>query len=575
MNTDTQPRRVGRASWSTGGLAIGIVGITLIYFYLAVHFGHGAWRTDTWFHLMRIWDLNIATRQHHLPDIVNITSFLGLGQAFNAMYPPYFLYPLVALTRGLNGLLQWYAIQSLIVFIGLWLAAFGFRRAGGRVWSSLLFGTVTVLSQGFVAYTDSGSLGMMIGSAMLPGALMATYNVVKKGQYRDILALAVPVAITLNSHLATAVLMVLVIVIIAITQSLAARTWSIFGRFSLAGGLALLLSLPAWLMPIVMAPSHLSSVRLIPLKGASLLGIVQQTFTLNKVSLMSWLGLIALVYVPWRAIKYHQFQAGRVYYLLGALLFYLSTNLFPWSLMPTVLANVIQGVEWRLLAMAATLLVTAGFIQSLDTLASGTQREHRLLLTLTLIGFVVPMAGITLTLGQRNRALPAWQPQDGYYHHADNVLTPASFQSPDFYRLRWYTDYLPETTPKASFGAQVSVSAHQAVVDGKIFRVPRAVDPNSHAITFTLPQATSDWVDLPFWYYSSLHYQIPNVRQIKQSTRGSVLVKLDKPANQVTVQRVSSPLYRPAVWVMLLAWLGALGLWGAQRFRLDRREKTE
>ncbi|WP_156321624.1 hypothetical protein [Lacticaseibacillus saniviri] len=160
-------------------------------------------------------------REHH--------EFLGLGQAFNAMYPPYFLYPLVALTRGLNGLLQWYAIQSLIVFIGLWLAVFGFRRAGGRVWSSLLFGTVTVLSQGFVAYTDSGSLGMMIGSAMLPGALMATYNVVKKGQYRDILALAVPVAITLNSHLATAVLMVIVVVIIAITQSVAARTWSIFG----------------------------------------------------------------------------------------------------------------------------------------------------------------------------------------------------------------------------------------------------------------------------------------------------------------------------------------------------------
>ncbi|WP_054777193.1 hypothetical protein [Lacticaseibacillus saniviri] len=65
------------------------------------------------------------------------------------------------------------------------------------------------------------------------------------------------------------------------------------------------------------------------------------------------------------------------------------------------------------------------------------------------------------------------------------------------------------------------------------------------------------------------------MRQIKQSTRGSVMIKLDKPANQVTVQRVSSPWYRPAVWVMLLAWLGVLGLWGAQRFRLDRREKTE
>jgi len=531
---------------------------SIIYFYLAVHFGHGAWRTDTWFHLMRIGDLNIATRQHRLPDVVNITSFLGLGQAFNAMYPPYFLYILVALTNELNGLLQWYAIQAIIVLIGLLLAGYGFRRAGGNLMTSYLFSVVTVLSQGYIAYMDNGSLGMMIGSVMLPGALIATYNVAKNHQYCDILSLSVPVAVTLNSHLATAVLMVIVIIALTIWQSTSARSWRLFFSFCLAGIMALLMSAPAWLLPIIMAPSHLSSVRLIPLKGSGILSIIERTFILNKFSLMSWLGLAALVYVPVSALKHRHFKDSGPYYVVGLIIFYLSTNLFPWQVMPQKIADVLQGVEWRLLAMAASALVVAGFLQYLTTAPLINHIQKKGLFFVTLVGFIVPTVGSMMSIGIDNRKLPEWQPKDGYYRHTDTVLTPASFKTDEFYRLRWYTDYLPLTKPEASFEAQSSVAAHQADINQQSVRVGRLVTPSTHAITFLLSSTANQWIDLPFWYYSSLHYQITNVQHVKQSNRGSIMVKVAPRSKKITINQVTTPIYKPSIVIMVLAWLGSL-----------------
>lgn len=531
--------------------------LTIIFFITVSYCGAGTWKTDTWFHLMRVQDLTAAARVGRLPDLVNITSFLGIGQSINAMYPPYFLYLLSIFTAMINPLSQWVLIQSLVVFIACVLAMLYLQRAGAKIGITLIFGTVSVISSGLIDYATYGSLGMFVSVAFLPAILIATHNLAINRKWCDALLLAVPSALILNTHLASAAIICVVIILIGLLNTMITRSARVFGMYSISGILVLILSVPSWLMPIVMSGAKMHTVRPVPLMGTPFSQILNRLLNVTQLGLLSSLGAAALLIVPFMMLIFHNWRNGMILYFLGILLLWMSTSSFPWQWVPSIVGTVIQGVEWRLLAIGSTALVCSFFLQYIACQSYFTSRSRAIITTCLLLLFLVPTGLQAQTIARENRAYPFWTPNSGYARQ-DTRLTSTAFSQPSFYKLRWYTDYVPQPKNKNP-QAQWSVPAHKVIIDGKSHRLLPKINSQTHTVSYDFGRPVKGWVDLPFWYYHTLQYKITNSTKLRSSSRGSLEVFLPQKVRRVTITEISSQWYIPAVILMIFAWIICLG----------------
>lgn len=90
------------------------------------------WRTDAYFHLSRIFDINNYIKNFNIPLIVNLNTFSETGQAVNGMYPFYSLTPFILLTTWLNPMKQYFAINIIYIALGSILNYFVFQKMGSN-----------------------------------------------------------------------------------------------------------------------------------------------------------------------------------------------------------------------------------------------------------------------------------------------------------------------------------------------------------------------------------------------------------------------------------------------------------
>ncbi|ERL64568.1 hypothetical protein [Schleiferilactobacillus shenzhenensis] len=184
-NTNHQSAIRKALPWAAIVIIPALLAVANYVFWASLH--QSMWKTDTWFHLMRLFDLQQTTSAGQVPALVNANSFLNIGQAFNGMYPTYSLWPLVALFHGLGAMHQWLAVQSAILYLASSLTAVYLFLLTRHTSFSLIMSIASVWTPAWLDYTMNGSLGMMWGTAMLPAVLVACYLVLTDTHYAPII----------------------------------------------------------------------------------------------------------------------------------------------------------------------------------------------------------------------------------------------------------------------------------------------------------------------------------------------------------------------------------------------------
>ncbi|ERL64695.1 hypothetical protein L248_0752 [Schleiferilactobacillus shenzhenensis LY-73] len=384
------------------------------------------------------------------------------------------------------------------------------------------------------------------------------------GYVRNSILVAIPVAIVLNSHILTGALTILLVIGTGLLGSLIKRSWKALLSFVAAAGWTLLLTLPAWIMPLILRHSNLRIVPNMTLVGSPIKAILQRLFTPGGIGLLSIFAVLAVIAVPLAALRIKTLRLTWMFYGFGLILLFLSTNLFPWQRMPLFLGSIIQGPEWRILPYASATLSMAlltVFLESSTTIVTSPQKMrllHSVILVVTILLCVVPNSLSLNSLRRTTLATPLWTAAAGYSRDT-TAFTNASMLHPAFQQLRQYTDYAPQ---QASSPAELaSVGAHQFILsNGQKGKARIIVNPRTQAVTIHLPKAVTGPVDIPFWYYSSLTYRLVNTRRIEQSDRGTLLVTPQHPTKKITILSVNHPLYQPLIWGMVFAWLAVIGV---------------
>ena len=98
------------------GSIVAILAVLLILMTVVITIKRGlpmVW--DTRFHIGRIYDIREAFLAHRIPTWVNFSSYHGMGQAINGMYPDITLWPFILITNGLSFVNQIIAIKVVIL----------------------------------------------------------------------------------------------------------------------------------------------------------------------------------------------------------------------------------------------------------------------------------------------------------------------------------------------------------------------------------------------------------------------------------------------------------------------------
>lgn len=269
------------------------IAIPLIIF-LTFSTGVMSWRVDTWFHINRILEINASIHAHQIPGPVNIHSFLSVGQAMNSMYPSYLMWIPLAIFHKLNVIQQWWMLISVFTFIALEFTSFLAGKLSKNYFLNTVYSLFAVVSFVFAATIYSGSMGQFIADLFVPATLIANYLLIhKKVSFQW---LSISLSLVALSHILTAVFVVMTIVLTVIVHIVATKRISSLGRYFKAAGLTLLLTAPAWVMPLVLRSSHLLSVASVEMVGTSISALVNNALMNNGV--FGIIPVVAIIFSP-------------------------------------------------------------------------------------------------------------------------------------------------------------------------------------------------------------------------------------------------------------------------------------
>lgn len=544
------------------------------------------WDSDTWFHLMRIREINATLQAQQLPNLVNMNSFGDVGQAIAGAYPSWTLIPFVWLTKNLSPVTQWYAIGGLIMIISsVVMYAILTQLMQTRWWCQL--GAITyAFSTMSVGFVTNGNLGMELGLVFLPLVAYGLIQALNPEKNQADLLIGSGVGLLLLTHLMSAFLSALFVVAVA--------GYCVFKRrerlivFIKAGIIASLIGLPTLVLNIMLAGQMMSP---------SWFDLANHT--LNVSDLLSLSGLLGLKYAYWNIsllsimmltvalAHFRKLSHEKVLVGVAVVFLLLATDAFPWVLLKDSAVAVIQFPA-RLVVFPFVVI----FIVAMVAMEKQLQRHQMLK------GLMIGLFGITLVAPlvqieesyDKLTTYPRYA-TTGYTSRSTTVLDAASFKSPSFNDTRAYIDYMP--SQMALYAVKLSnqhigSSASNAMVDVVKYHSVRPLDYtleamsalNSYGSYRTVPQhvkqqnQTSQFhhlsadmtqiatnvsraglYELPFWGYKGLNYtMMVNGQRVKPqiSSHGRLIAQLNSGQNKVTIQAKWPVPYAMSVIVAVL-----------------------
>lgn len=391
--------------------------------------------SDGRFHIMRIEGLAESMRRGQFFPEVNMSLLGGFGYIANIFYADLWLYP-VALMR-LAGLTtaQSFVIFYIILNFCTFLTSFwSFKKVSQRIDKSLLFSFVYTLSTyriyDMVRRLD---IGETLALTFLPIVVLGIYEIFY-GDDKQWLYLTLGMTAVIYAHALSPILITIFIFwVIIFRLRILIREPHRVQSLMMAAGVSMLLSL-AYFLPMFEQLRHTEfKLTKAPLINVSQTGMrVSDIFVwsalnrldIQNIGLVTLLTALAILVTVWRVKN----QAVRDFAIIGEILLFMTTDIFPWKLFDKTPLNRIQ-FPWRFNMIITILFAIYLATDNLHFFSKTWQKTALILLTLS------------LTMGSEQLLVQ---------HLPDGYNTYAKFNDLDVYSIGDGEEYLPKNANLAA-----------------------------------------------------------------------------------------------------------------------------
>lgn len=498
----------------------GLILLSIAYVLLVWNKGLVLPGDDRIFHIERFEEAYHSLRAGHLPSLISTYSFSKIGQAINTYYPWGSLLPYAILRCIIkNPIHAYYSYIALEQFIGLVLT----YLLGKELWHrrvTAIFLAVIFRFSTYIAFDDfaRADFGESWALVFVPLTILGLIKVFKDEKVLGSILLAMGLSLTLYSHILTTIISILLVMIIYIVVLIDKRTSlsSSLKYFILSAviftGATLAVTVP---ILVGMHSTKISS------PGTDIFRTEQISFTdLFNASVNNMVErstptvgiVIFAIFVFGFLFLKKMSKLERESYVLGIILIFLSTELFPWSLFAkTPVANI--QFTWRLLPIASIFL--AIYLAAIFNLKI---KNKKVILGITaLVCLLFTYGSIQNYLIEQDEYSSAEPSLENKIQHPLGYnLTEYSYEKalslyqPNAYDVRWYgMDYLPRNAVDISG----KIYDHIILVNGEEYRMDNnSIVSSYNGVKFIIP---SKWlareenvVTLPFVIYDRKNYSV-------------------------------------------------------------------
>lgn len=518
---------------------------------------------DLIFHLNRIEEIyQCLVHGSYIPNI-SIYTFNQVGDGVNFFYPWISIYPFALLRFIYNN-----PVNS--IYIGLWLqtlltliiAHYSMYKFSTSKIQSIIFSLVYTLSmyRACAVYTRF-DLGESIAITVLPIVFLGIYYSFY-GDYKKWIYLTAGLVGLLYSHiLSLAIIIMFMLLLFVFTwkeiKERKMRLKKILLSFFLTAALTTIVWMP-FLEQYFNTDIHKPIILNLSSSAQKVSDTINASFSNNFGSNIGIFMAVTLI------IGWYFFRKSTRYmsiYLIGLVLFILSSNLFPWKTLQNTPLNIIQ-FPWRLMILIDIVLSVAYSKVCLMILEKYKEKTKKVLMTLLLIFlpilFYYASAQSYVESVQYQELLDykptanhpiAFNPLQRYKVNAENYRYQFYYFENDF----GARDYFPSASINDSHGILI----HKLFINEKDSGVAIYPKVKNNTINFYVDHVkTHDSIDLPFLAYKNYMIKI-NSKTVnyKISQRGTLEVSAVSSRNHIMIKYDTSIIEKLSILITILAYL--------------------
>lgn len=305
---------------------------------------------DTRFHIGRIYDIREAFLAHRIPTWVNFSSYHGMGQAINGMYPDITLWPFILITNGLSFVNQIIAIK-VVILLATFIVTYISLVKHNFIKENSFYVAILYVFTGYSLYQflyelQPGAIAIYIFTFPLVFSIEEVLYTPELNK-KLIVKLSLLFGIILYSHLLSAVVIACLIISMWLLRVVLEKKLNYFSILNLF--LASILTF-FYSMPILYRLYVISQSKIAPPYGKGLVDSESLNYIFNDPQIYARVSL-SFVALLLFIISLHYFGKNSkiTRYLIGEMvIILLCSNLIPWNILGKLpLINMFQFTPWR------------------------------------------------------------------------------------------------------------------------------------------------------------------------------------------------------------------------------------
>ena len=562
---------------NTFNIIIIILAVSLL-FGVSIFQSTMTWRTDTYFHMSRIYDISQYLHNGQLPLMVDVHAFANTGQAINGMYPNFSLLPFIFVTMGLKPIAQYETITYLFILSGSLLNYFVFQKLHASKLQALaaVFTTFTFIN--IFVQSSLNLHGVWSIYFLLPLAILSIKKLSRSNSWSYVLGLAIAVSFVLNTHLLSAVFLVGILAIYFIYEFVKSQNKiALLFKTVISAIISVFLSLPTLISIISLSKNNLSSVQAFDLSEGtlSLESMIHSLTnpTIFGIAVPPIYGVLLLADILLMLnVKKFSTSAKIIIGLIFAAQFMISPY-FPWKLLNYTPIDIIQFPSRLvpfLLIIATMVLFTSKYLNNLGFLVAIILGSFMLTTSYQTSNFVArrdfPNFKDIKNINGINDLNDLKEFESLAKYDESTKIDNETLSNPEFYRIHSYHEYIPQTEKKNDPDVDknmTSVNSHELLVNNqKIKSNNFKVTHKNNQLIYTFNKPQTGIINLPVWYYQNMRYTITTdhgLMTASESYRNTLQVKT-KQITQIIVTIHNPKIMTYSYVIAVISWIIGLAI---------------
>lgn len=532
---------------------------------------------DTWFHMMRIYEMRNSLKDGSIfGTIGNVFTFGSAGQAINGMYPSATLRILVLTTNWLSPVNQVYGIMILILWITSVCNLYVFYKLGVPKFQALLAAITMTYILSFYLIIKSGSLGLAISIGLVPLVFYGLF-LIQSNDYKErkkaALIIGIGIGLIFLTHVMSAMFGVIIVIMSAIWDLIYKK--HNFLNYVFSGFMSMIIGLPT-IVTILMMGKETLPVASFEKKARSILNFFSPLWDAHSgTAYLGWTSLtvLAVIYVITSLLISEKHLKFKIIALLNIVM---GTNLGYSSIM-----NFIQFPE-RFWIFGTLLCVFVLIIECFNGNEKGMIRS-----IIISILVLISATNIAYNYYQKLGKQVLWQNTSRVYDRNNTKIDSDSYKYGEFKKLRTYIDYLPIQQKRTALLPPKASTPSKEMLDVNFSKNTRPTGFNKssikvnkkgnivaynkmiitkvkrNSVCMRVKISKNTKYDLPFWAYDSNKYVVYDngkTLDYKISSEGRLSVSLVEGGNKIKIKQRLPKVILVSYLISIIAFLISLSL---------------